>query len=395
MVFLSCIGVAAFLVFYLISPAYESDAVVIINNSFLTHPLHDAPPDSDLEKMVTFHTQRDVIESTRLAIEVVKRTNLAEIRVIDNLERIGMYIGEVKREIGYWLDIERWKRSWDPEAAAVGAVDDWVETFAIPDSKALLVTYRAKNAAEAELVLRTLLEVHSEYYYGVIRDKALGVVNFLDKEFQHTKISLATAESALLDFKKKEHFNSTKLALETGLDADEFPSFAGISDSAKIQDELKLYVLKLEEELRVNSEIPDNKKRERLKRDLRKRIDIYLKVINSLPAREILHVRLQREYEKYQSDYLMLERNLTRARLVADGRTQDMRLVDVFEKPQVNEVPVFPRKKMILILSAVLGLILSLTWVFLIDYLDHTIRNPAEIPRHLGIRVLGSMRKLR
>ena len=52
-VFMATILVALFLLFYLISPAFESDAVVIMNNSFLTHPLRDAPPDSDLEKMVT------------------------------------------------------------------------------------------------------------------------------------------------------------------------------------------------------------------------------------------------------------------------------------------------------------------------------------------------------
>jgi uncharacterized protein involved in exopolysaccharide biosynthesis len=394
-VFLSSITVAAFLVFYLISPSYETDAVVIINNSFLTHPLRDAPPDSDLEKMITFHTQRDVFESTRLAIEVVKRTNLAETRVIGNKERLGILIGDVKKEIGHWLDIEKWKVDWDPQAAAVGAVDDWVETFAIPDSKALLVTYRAKNAVEAELVLRTLLEVHSEYYYDVIRQKAMGVVKFLRKEFDISKKELVESESALLSFKKEVPFSSAKLAEKYGLSPNDLPSFAGISDSSKIQDELKLYVLKLEEELRENGELIGNKKRNRLKEDLRKRIDIYIELINSLPAREVRHVRLTRQFQKHQADYLLLQRNLTRALLVAEGQTEDMRLVDVFEKPTVNKAPVSPKKKMTLILSAVLGFILSLTWVFLIDFLDHTIRSPSEIPRYLGIRVLGSIRKLK
>ena len=86
-------ALATFLVYFLISPSFASRAVIIINSSYLTQPLRDAPPDSDLEKLVTFHTQRDVLESQRLAEEAVKRTNLGETRVIGNIERIKMFVG--------------------------------------------------------------------------------------------------------------------------------------------------------------------------------------------------------------------------------------------------------------------------------------------------------------
>jgi len=249
-IFISCVMTAGFAVYYVISPSYAADAVLILNNSFLTQPLRDAPPESDFEKLVTFHTQRDIIESTRLAIEAEAMTNLAERRVIGNIERIKMFIGDVKRDVGKILDIERWQKPWDPQAAAIGAIDDNITTAALPDSKAILVAYKAKDPQEAVDVLNAVLEAHKLYYYDVIRNKADGMVQFLQEEFDRTADALQQAEQNLVDFKVKDRIN--KDTLSEGIKEDEHaPSFVGITDSAKIQEELKIYILKLEEEHRV------------------------------------------------------------------------------------------------------------------------------------------------
>lgn len=383
-------ALATFLVYFLISPSFASRAVIIINSSYLTQPLRDAPPDSDLEKLVTFHTQRDVLESQRLAEEAVKRTNLGETRVIGNIERIKMFVGDVKRSVGKLLNIERWTKPWDPDAAAVAAVDKWVSTAAVPDSKAIEIIYRSKNAQESANTLNALLQAHKEYYYDVIRANAAGIFEFLNNEFTQSQVDLAAAEKELLDFRMQD-----KLEIDNGKGQEGSPtrgtSFTGISNNTEVQQELKLYVLKLEDELRASKEIVDNDKRNRIRKDLQTRITKYLNVLNELPERELTLTRLTRNYEQAQEHYLLLKRNLTRAKLVASGETENMMLIEVFEAAEPKETPVFPKKRMSVILGVIVGGMLALTYAFLSAYLDQRFYSAADIQKRLGLRVLSSI----
>ena len=383
----STVALVAFAVYYLISPSYQSQATIILNNSYLTQPLRDAPPDSDLEKMVSFHTQRDILVSTRIATEAVKRTNLAERRVIGRIERIKMFIGDVKRWVGGIVGIERWTKPWDPGAAAVAAVEKGIQTAAVPDSKAIRVTYRAKNAAEAAEVLNAILEAHGEYYHAVIRDRATGVIRFLEEEFEHSQNELAAAEKALLDFRMRDRL---AVSLPASLKEEIPQGFTGVTDNVKVQQELKLYVLKMEDELRASREIVDNEKRSRIQRDLREQIARYVEVLNAIPEKELTLVRLRRDFENAQDNFLLLQRNLTRARLVADGQTESMRLIEIFEAAKPKETPVFPKKRIALVLGSVMGAMLALTWAFVSAYLDSRFYGAKDV-KELNVRLLSSL----
>ena len=233
LIVLSCVGAAAFAVYYLISPNYSADAIIILSTSFLTEPLRDGPPESDFEKLANFHTQRDVIQSERIAAEAVRRTDLARTRVIGRIERIQIFIGDVKRWVGDLLGIERWRKPWNPEAAAIGAVHDWVKTYALPDSKAIKVTYRSKDPVEAAAVLNAVLDAHIEYYHDVIRNRANGVVKFLEEEFVRTRDALGDAENRLFEFKKRDRLHVGRVA--KGAAPKQLPSIVGVTDSAKVQ----------------------------------------------------------------------------------------------------------------------------------------------------------------
>jgi|GEM_PF-2612223 len=381
------VSLAAFSVYYLISPSYGTGAVVLLNNSFLTQPLRDAPPPSDFEKLVSFHTQRDILESTRLATEAVRRINLAETRVIGRVERIKIALGNVKRKIGHLLGIKRWQTPWSAESAAISAVDNWLRTAAVPDSNAIEVSYRAKNPVEAVKVVNAILEIHSEYFNASVRKKATGVISFLEEEFEQNKNNLQRIEQELLEFRLNDQFSLDSAPLGQ----EKLPSFIGIADNTKVQEELKLYVLKMEEEIRIASQLDNNNKRQRIINDLKSRMARYLEVINAIPKRELQLVRLRREFEHAQDDFSLLQRNLTRARLVATGQTEVMNLVDVFEPPEVKTSPIAPKKRIIVILSLFMGIVLSLTWAFVADYFDHRLRNAEELKRYLGLRLIASL----
>ncbi|MEW6676495.1 MAG: GNVR domain-containing protein [Pseudomonadota bacterium] len=387
---LASVSTAIFTVYYLISPSYESSAVIIINSSYLTEPLRDGPPESEFEKLAGFHTQRDILSSERLAAEAVKRTGLDKKRVIGRVERITMFIGDVKRVLGGWFGIEKWTIPWDPFGAAVAAVHDGVETFALPDSKALRITLRGKDPAEAAEVLAALIAAHRDYYYDEVRRKAQGAVTFLEKEHARSSQDLYEAEQALFHFKKGDRVLRNPARTSPGGEAGA-GGILGLTDSSKVQEEIKLYVLKLEEELRVASQNPNNEERERITSDIRARIAAYLSSLNSLPEKELELVRLKREFDTAQDSYQLIHRNLVKASLVASGDTDKIHLVDVFEQPSVSQAPVFPKKIPIVLLSLVLGSVLALTWAFVMDYLDHTIRSGRDIQRFLDTRLIASL----
>jgi uncharacterized protein involved in exopolysaccharide biosynthesis len=392
-IFLASVGAAAFSVYYLISPTYESQAVLILSSSYLTEPLRDGPPESDFEKLAMFHTQRDIIQSERIAAEAVRRTNLAATRVIGRVEQIQISLGEVKRWVGELLGIERWQTPWSAEVAAIAAVHDWVRTFALPDSKAIRVTFRAKDPREAATVLTAVLEAHNDYYHSVIRERAAGVSTFLQEEHDRTRQSLADIESALLRFKEQDRLAVNGLSAGGG-PRQRSPSIVGVTDSMKVQDELRLYILKLEEELRVANHIVDNEHRERLVGDLTTRLQTYVNAVNSMPERELTLVRLKRQFDTANENFQLLQRNLTKAKLVASGETERIRLVEMFQPPIENDDIVFPQKRLVLILAAMLGAILAFTWAFVVEYLDHTVRSAFDVERYLGLRLLASLKRL-
>jgi len=383
---------AVFFAYYLLSPNYGAEATIIINSSYLTQPLRDAPPESDFEKLAGFHTQRDIIESERVATEAVRRTRLAERRVIGNVEKLRIFIHDVRRFVGSILGIERWQKPWSAEAAAIAEVDEWIRTAALPDSKAIRITYRAKDAQEAVDVLNAVVDIHTEYYYGVYRERAAGVVKFLELEFERAAQEIRQSEQALLRFRMNDRLDTERMnaaASAMGGNA----SFVGITDSTKVQDELKLYVLKLEDELRVAGEIPDNQRRNRVRGEIQRRMKVYLDALNSIPERELELVRLRRRYDAANDDYQILQRNLTRARIVAEGDSNKIRLIEVFERPVVKDDPISPSKRLILVLALLLGSVLAATWAFVAHYFDHTLRTGQDVERYLNLRLIGSLRR--
>lgn len=387
------LAMAVFFAYYLLSPNYEAEATIIINSSYLTQPLRDAPPESDFEKLAGFHTQRDIIESERIATEAVKRTRLAERRVIGNVEKLRIFIGDVRRFVGRILGIERWQKPWSAEAAAIAAVDNWVRTAALPDSKAIRITFRAKDPQEAVDVLNAVVDIHTEYYYGVYRERAAGVVKFLEQEYERAAQEIRESEQALLRFRLNDRMDTERFnaaASAVGGSA----SFVGITDSTKVQDELKLYVLKLEEELRIAGEIPDNQRRDRVRGEIQRRMRVYLDALNSIPGRELELVRLRRKFDASNDNYQILQRNLTRARIVADGDSNKIRLIEVFERPVLKDDPVSPSKRLILVLALLLGSVLAVTWTFVAHYFDRTLRTGQDVERYLNLRLIGSLRRL-
>jgi len=125
--------------------------------------------------------------------------------------------------------------------------------------------------------------------------------------------------------------------------------------------------------------------------DIETRIRDHLASLSNIPERELELVRLKRQFDIAQDNYQITQRNLTKASLVASGETDKIKLVEVFERAAEPDDLIFPQKKTVLLLAVGLGLVMALTWAFVMDYLDHTIRGARDVQRYLDCRLIASL----
>lgn len=97
-------------------------------------------------------------------------------------------------------------------------------------------------------------------------------------------------------------------------------------------------------------------------------------------------VQLQSTLDLYQQIYINLLNSLETIRLARLQNTPNIVQIE----PAVPPIqPIRPRVMMNTILAAVVGLMLAAGIVFLVEYLDDTLKTPDEVERILGVPVLG------
>jgi len=109
------------------------------------------------------------------------------------------------------------------------------------------------------------------------------------------------------------------------------------------------------------------------------------------PQEQAELTRLETVLAGYRNTYASLVRDYEQARLAASQATDD---VIVFERAQVPENPVRPRRVMNTGLAGVVGGMLAVGAIFLIEYLDDTYKSPEDIQRELSLGTLGTIGKL-
>lgn len=96
--------------------------------------------------------------------------------------------------------------------------------------------------------------------------------------------------------------------------------------------------------------------------------------------------RLEKSLDLYQQLYLNRLGNLESIRM---ARMQNTPNVVQISPAIVGEKPIRPRPVLNTVLGGVAGLILAVSLMFLIEYLDDTIKTPEDVERLLGLAVLG------
>ncbi len=97
-------------------------------------------------------------------------------------------------------------------------------------------------------------------------------------------------------------------------------------------------------------------------------------------------VQLQSTLGLYQQIYINLLNSLETIRL---ARLQNTPNIVQIEPASLPDEPIRPRTMMNIVLATVVGLMLAAGIVFLVEYLDDTLKTPDEVERILGVPVLG------
>jgi succinoglycan biosynthesis transport protein ExoP len=96
--------------------------------------------------------------------------------------------------------------------------------------------------------------------------------------------------------------------------------------------------------------------------------------------------QLQSTLDHYQITYLDLLDNLQAVQL---AHLRNTPTIDQIEKAIPSEQPVRPQPSIYIILGGIVGLVLAIGMIFIIEYLDDTLKTPQDVQQALGVPVLG------
>ena len=107
-----------------------------------------------------------------------------------------------------------------------------------------------------------------------------------------------------------------------------------------------------------------------------------------LNAHSFEYQQLKREAETNKTLYSDLERRIKEAGINAGFQNSAIRIADL---ARPSDAPVYPRKKLYMILAFLVSLAIALCAAILADVLDNSIRDPEQASRALEVSVLGTL----
>jgi capsular exopolysaccharide synthesis family protein len=204
---------------------------------------------------------------------------------------------------------------------------------------------------------------------------------------------------------------ATKLKMEAQLENSGF-SRATFSDRLKQVDrEITSLEEQLQEQMKLKSQESSAESAIELFNELQKKylnidieikskqksieqIDEYLSSVkleeSNLPDKELQLIRYQRQVDIYRKIYLMLTEKLEETEIRISSKRNNAKIID---KALVDVKPVHPRKSLLFVGSFIGSFVLSIGILFLIEYLDNTVKTEDEIDRY-GIARLGLIPKI-
>ncbi len=126
------------------------------------------------------------------------------------------------------------------------------------------------------------------------------------------------------------------------------------------------------------------------KESLNKRIEDLENKLSQIPQKELSLARLQREKTITEDIYLMLMQRQEEIEIQKSMQTSDVVVID---SAITNEEPIKPNVKLNIAIAGVLGLMAAIFIIFLIEFLDNTIKGENDVEKITSVPVLGVIPK--
>lgn len=120
---------------------------------------------------------------------------------------------------------------------------------------------------------------------------------------------------------------------------------------------------------------------------LQKVVNDYEQELTKLPSQSLELARLVRQMEVDKQTYILMTTKLEETRISEAGQRENVKILDEAILP---DIPIKPKKKLNLMLGALIGLGLGIGLTFLLEYFDDSIKNPEELER-IGFPILATI----
>ena len=113
----------------------------------------------------------------------------------------------------------------------------------------------------------------------------------------------------------------------------------------------------------------------------------YNKKLENLPEKVLELARLERKRKVDEENFIFLTQKLEEIKIQEAGQSKNVRIID----PAIESVtPVKPKKKLNLMLGALIGIGLGIGLAFIIEYFDNSVKSHEELER-MGYSILGTI----
>ncbi len=155
-----------------------------------------------------------------------------------------------------------------------------------------------------------------------------------------------------------------------------------IATTSMVADPLQIIQDLLAKELTVDNEIKALRAKIEVLSDI---LSQYEAKLADLPEQSLELARLERQLQVDQNTYVLMTEKLEETKISEAGQKENIRIIDLAVEPLE---PVKPKKRLNLLLGALIGIGLGVGLTFLLEYFDESIKNPEELER-MGFPILS------
>ena len=111
--------------------------------------------------------------------------------------------------------------------------------------------------------------------------------------------------------------------------------------------------------------------------------------ISTLPTNVKQKIQLEREVSRFEKEFNYLTRELSNIEIASIGNKPYARMLDAPQKK--GDAPIAPKKKLIMVLGTMVGLLLPFLYVVLFDHYDEDITELKQLEKYSNTPIIGSV----